>query len=593
MNAPHEFELIERDLGRAVTDSAQAKRILSDALWRLGQVPAFDALPRRCELLLTIASRYVRQQADPMAAVEPSALAAMLSQQCGDAVLHRRALALQGEVLFAIGSVGDALSVLSDALLASQSAGDSESEATVWSALGAVFLDTALYLDASECLARACEINARIRPNRFEAAVASARAARCHLALRNFEAGCDAVNSAVAILDRPRNDDEVYSRVLAEVTHTRLLLEIGRLGDAAERARLASSFANSCSSLRARLSATLAEATVRVYAGDVEDGLGLFHGALDHAREFVPALRETLLANIQALNHLGRDDEALRLHLELTFLLRRTQHEVIHHGSRLLSQSAPAAAGRERLSAQHFLEDIALTAEIRDDPTGEHAYRVARLAGLVWEALGESSYTPAQIEEAARLHDIGKAAVADALLLKVEPPTVGERQLLNRHAAMGAEMIGRSNHPLRELAVDIALFHHESFDGSGYPEGLVGGAIPTPARVVAVCDAFDAMTHAKPYRPPMSVADALREIDQHRGTQFDPRVVDALEPLVSKLQRQYPDLDTYLGAASSSASLRVAAMRLHGALARHSQPAPQENPQPTQMQQRRLIRPSG
>ena len=297
-----------------------------------------------------------------MAAVEPRALAAMLSQQCGDAVLHRRALALQGEVLFAIGSVGDALSVLSDALLASQSAGDSESEATVWSALGAVFLDTALYLDASECLARACEINARIRPNRFEAAVASARAARCHLALRNFEAGCDAVNSAVAILDRPRNDDEVYSRVLAEVTHTRLLLEIGRLGDAAERARLASSFANSCSSFRARLSATLAEATVRVYAGDVEDGLGLFHGALDHAREFVPALRETLLANIQALNHLGRDDEALRLHLELTFLLRRTQHEVIHHGHRLLSQSAPAAAGRERLGAKHFLEDIALTA---------------------------------------------------------------------------------------------------------------------------------------------------------------------------------------------------------------------------------------
>jgi hypothetical protein len=91
----------------------------------------------------------------------------------------------------------------------------------------------------------------------------------------------------------------------------------------------------------------------------------------------------------------------------------------------------------------------------------------------------------------------------------------------------------------------------------------------------------------------MSVADALREIDRHRGTQFDPRVVDALEPLVFKLQREYPDLDAYLGAASTSASLRVAAMRLQGALAKHSQPAPHENRQPAQMQQRRLIPLSG
>jgi hypothetical protein len=110
-----EFETIERDLGRAVTDGARAKRILSDSLWRLGQIPPFDSLPRRTALLLTIASRYLRQQADPIAAVEPSALAVMLAQQCDDPTLHRRALALQGEVLFATGNVADALAVLSDA----------------------------------------------------------------------------------------------------------------------------------------------------------------------------------------------------------------------------------------------------------------------------------------------------------------------------------------------------------------------------------------------------------------------------------------------------------------------------------------------
>ena len=229
---------------------------------------------------------------------------------------------------------------------------------------------------------------------------------------------------------------------------------------------------------------------------------------------------------------------------------------------------------------------------MRDDPTGEHGYRVARLAGLLWEALGETSYTPQQIEQATRLHDIGKAAVSDDLLLKAEPPSAGERQVLNRHAAMGAEMIGRSDHPLRELAADIARFHHERFDGTGYPEGLVEGAIPLPARVVAVCDAFDAMTHAKPYRPPMSITAALTEIDKHRGTQFDPRILDAVEPLVAKLQSAHPDMDGYLGAASWSASLRIAAMRVQGALSRDTAPVVQPQGQPAQMQQRRLIKPS-
>ena len=598
MNSQGKLAAIERDLNRAVTDSEQAKRVLSDALWRLGQVPAFEELPRRAQLLLTIGSRYLRQQAEAMAAVEPSALAVMLSKRCGDVGLHRRALALQGEVLFAAGNVADGLAALSDALTSAQSGGDSESEATAWSALGSAFLDTALYLDASECLARARQINARVRPGTFEDALASARAARCDLCLRNFAAGYEAIQTTVAILDRPRDDDEVYLRVLAEVTHARLLLEMGRIGDAAQRARMASSFANNCSSRQARISATLAEAIVRVYAGEVDEGLGLSRGALDHARAFVPALREALLANIQVLDHLGRHDEALTLHHELTVLLRRSQHEVIHHSARLLAEHAtaespiPEGFGDARPPQPHFLEDIAFTAEMRDDPTGEHGYRVARLAGLLWEVLGETSYTPEQIEQATRLHDIGKAAVSDDLLLKAEAPSPGERQVLNRHAAMGAEMIGRSDHPLRELAADIARFHHERFDGTGYPEGLVEGAIPLPARVVAVCDAFDAMTHAKPYRPPMSITAALTEIDKHRGTQFDPRVVDALEPLVAKLQSAHPDMDGYLGAASWSASLRIAAMRVQGALSRDTAPVVQPQDQAAQMQQRRLIKPS-
>ena len=598
MNAQGKLDVIERDLSRAVTDSAQAKRVLSDSLWRLGHVPAFEELSRRAQLLLTIGSRYFRQQSDVMAAVEPSALAVMTAKRAGDVGLFRRALALQGEVLFAAGSVADGLAVLSDAITSAQSDGDSESEATAWSALGSALLDTAFYLDASECLARARQINARLRPGTFEDALANARAARCCLYLRDFAAGYEAIQTTVDILDRPRNDDEVYLRVLAEGTHARLLLEMGRIGDAAQRARLASSFASNCSSLRARISATLAEAIVRVYAGEIEEGLGLCRGALDHARAFSPALRDALLANIQALNHIGRHDEALTLHHELTVLLRHSQHEVIHHGARLLAQHAaaesPLAEGLRaaRPPQPHFLEEIAFTAEMRDDPTGEHGYRVARLAGFLWEALGETSYTPEQIEQAARLHDIGKAAVPDDLLLKTEPPSPGERQVLNRHAAMGAEMIGRSDHPLRELAADIARFHHETYNGTGYPEGLVGAAIPLPARVVAVCDAFDSMTHAKTYRPPMSTADALTELDQHRGTQFDPRIVDALEPLLAKLQSAHPDLDEYLGAASWSASLRIAAMRVQGALSRDAAPAAQPQRQPTQTQQRRLIKPA-
>lgn len=598
MNTRDALASIEEELAITLTEPADDKRRLSDALWRLLQIPVDGDRLRRAQLLLEIASRYFHEQSDPLSAVEPAALASMLARDSGDTTLLRRALATQGQVLFATGNVGDSLRVLSDALVSAQRDRDLESQSTVLAALGGSFLDAALYMDARECLRRACDIDMVLRPRSFEQATANAKAALCDLYLDDIESGLSRIRLAVDILDRPNTDEERFRRVLAEGTYTRLLLRNEWIGDAGQRAQIAESLANQSTSARAKISAALAKGLVMVYSGETEAGLQYCQAALTQARSVPPALKEAALANVQAFERAGRPEAALALHRELTVILRRTQHDAIHHFAKLFESSTDGVPTGSTHSAQErhveLLEQIALTAEMRDDPTGEHAYRVARLAALAWEYIGEKTFSAADIEAAVKLHDIGKSAIPDQLLLKPDPPSPGERALLERHAAMGAEMIARSEHPLRELAADVARFHHERPDGRGYPEGLVGDGIPMPARVTAVCDAYDAMTHAKAYRPAMSSEDAVAELRRNSGTQFDPIAVSALETVLVSLLQKNEDLDSYLGAAASAASVRVSAVRIFAALTDAQDVSRQdaEQPQLRQQQQRRLVRPN-
>ncbi len=206
---------------------------------------------------------------------------------------------------------------------------------------------------------------------------------------------------------------------------------------------------------------------------------------------------------------------------------------------------------REVTRAHHeALLLLARAADSRDDDTGVHMVRIGYLAEAVALRLGQSPAAAAMLRRAAPMHDIGKIGIPDMVLKKAGSYTVDERLVMNRHAALGAGILGRSRVPLFQLAAEVALTHHERWDGSGYPTGLAGEAIPISGRIVSVCDYFDALTMDRCYRKALADDVALQMLTAQRGLAFDPRVVDtfiahvpALIELRERINREPPTFE--------------------------------------------------
>ena len=139
------------------------------------------------------------------------------------------------------------------------------------------------------------------------------------------------------------------------------------------------------------------------------------------------------------------------------------------------------------------------------------------------------------LRHAAVLHDVGKIGVPDRVLLKPGPLDDEEWAIMQTHAEIGASMLSGSSSPLVRLGEEIARTHHERWDGSGYPSGLRGEAIPLSGRIVAICDVFDALRSRRPYKPPWSLDDTIAELSRQRGRHFDPRLLDLFLPLAAQL----------------------------------------------------------
>jgi putative two-component system response regulator len=205
------------------------------------------------------------------------------------------------------------------------------------------------------------------------------------------------------------------------------------------------------------------------------------------------------------------------------------QEDLLADGLRVMVEEMDEA----RLS---ILESLAETGEAAGDLTGGHTQRVGQLAGRLAAALGCPPAEVTAICRAAPLHDIGKIQVPARIWDKPGPLTARERAEMQTHTTLGACLLDPGNSPLLATAREIALTHHERWDGSGYPGGLVGAAIPMAGRVVAVADAFDALTHDRPYRAALPTGQAIAEIQGQRGTQFDPAAVDAFMQIMAQEQ---------------------------------------------------------
>jgi len=169
---------------------------------------------------------------------------------------------------------------------------------------------------------------------------------------------------------------------------------------------------------------------------------------------------------------------------------------------------------------------LSLAADLKDDDTGMHIIRIGFLSEALALLMGESPAKAAMLRKAAPMHDIGKIGIPDRVLKKPGAFDPEERAIMNEHARMGAEILGRSRIPLFQLAAELALSHHERWDGSGYPSQLAGSAIPLSGRIVAIVDFFDALTMDRVYRPALPVDVALPMLLAQRGKAFDPEIVD-------------------------------------------------------------------
>ncbi|MDA9509347.1 transcriptional regulator [Bradyrhizobium sp. CCBAU 11386] len=192
-----------------------------------------------------------------------------------------------------------------------------------------------------------------------------------------------------------------------------------------------------------------------------------------------------------------------------------------------LASEVAAATRKLGEREEEIILRLALAVEYRDNDTGEHTLRVARYSRIIAEQLGLPARLCRDIYLAAPLHDVGKVAIPDNILLKPGRLTDEEMAVIRTHAMIGARILADSGCELIQLSAQIAAGHHERWDGAGYPNGLKTDEIPVAARVVAVADVFDALTTRRPYKAPMPLEVARNYLVENQGRQFDPACVEA------------------------------------------------------------------
>ncbi len=230
------------------------------------------------------------------------------------------------------------------------------------------------------------------------------------------------------------------------------------------------------------------------------------------ANEFIGAPLDAYECQVRMLNML-----TVRAHRKL---LDRSARSSISE----IDDCADFASTRER----EILLRLARAGEYRDESTGRHIVRIGKLSRSVAEILGLGEPECTILEAAAPMHDIGKIGISDSILRKSGPLTEAERTIMQTHTQIGYEILKDSSSPFVQRGAEIALAHHEKFDGSGYPFGIQGQDIPISARIVAVADVYDALTSKRDYKSAWSPARAREYITDQTGAHFDPECVKAL-----------------------------------------------------------------
>jgi putative two-component system response regulator len=295
------------------------------------------------------------------------------------------------------------------------------------------------------------------------------------------------------------------------------------------------------------------------------DGFALLQILREHvdSREFLPILvltgDITHEAQVRALRN-GATDFVVKPVRPVSLTLRignmletRRLHEELRGHAETLEQRVVDRTQELESAQLEIVHRLALAAEFRDDNTGKHAARVGELSARIGEIMGLDKRTVDLLRLAAQLHDLGKIGVPDSVLLGERELSDLEWSIMRSHATVGAEILSGTSNPLLVMSREICWSHHERWDGSGYPNGLAGTAIPLSGRIVAVADTFDAIISHRSYKDAEPVHVAISVIVGGSGELFDPRVVDAFMAVDFAGEEFLSDADDY-----SATSPRIA-----------------------------------
>ena len=511
----------------------------------------------------------------------------------------RKAGNLGGIVEADLGNVAGAVIRYSNALTLAIELEDRYGELSVLGNLGVALNYGGLYREAIPCFER---ITALLHIESIAQAVsqnptawdmhcaALTNLAQSYYSLEQYEKGFAAISHCLAISREPTDAVTAANRVIREYTFVQLALELGKVDEARAHSTACDTYSAKAGK-RGQFVSDVVRGLCEIYGGDVNAGLNLLEGTLAASGDAGQFRIDALTALARAYDLVNRPERALECMHELIDHIRLAREKGVLALLSLpitrdsLSRVTPDTDDLRALKCKEanlrakvaendavnsrieMLERLAVAADLKEEASGEHGYRVAKLSSLLAQDLGWSRAAHFSLELAARLHDIGKIGVPDGILRSSKELQDAERHFVSAHTVVGAELLAKSNIPQLRMAEEIARFHHEWWDGSGYPSKLASKRIPIHARIVALCDVFDALTHGRPYAEPWPIERALAQIRVRRGTQFDPELTDRFLVLIERLQTEHSDLDAYLGKAARNSPFLQARNKIRMMLA--------------------------
>ncbi|MDH5407631.1 MAG: two-component system response regulator [Gammaproteobacteria bacterium] len=287
------------------------------------------------------------------------------------------------------------------------------------------------------------------------------------------------------------------------------------------------------------------------------DGFGVMEQMKEITEDYPPILVLTALkdrdSRVKALEGGARDfvskpfDRVELLSRIRNMLEVRLLNKAMKNQNIVLEQKVRERTQELDETRLEIIRRLGRAAEYRDNETGLHIIRMSQYSQLLALASGMSEEEGLMILNASPMHDIGKIGIPDSILLKQGKLTPEEWEIMKTHAAIGAEIMSGHPSPLMQMAREIAITHHEKWDGSGYPKGLSGEDIPLVGRIVAIADVFDALTTKRPYKKAWPLEEAIDHIKENKGSHFDPALVDTfidnLDDILA-IRAKYPEPDT-------------------------------------------------